>query len=100
MGLNCGFFIGWTIADLIQCTIQNIGIPFDILSLGILAGFTMFALWARLDYNIALGLATIISYSLLILDNTGSPLLQFITALLIVGVAVRVLIGIIAMMRQ
>jgi len=97
---NCLFTLGWDISDLINCTIFGLGIPFDLLSLGILAGFTLFALWARLDYNLALGFAAILSYSLLILGNSGSPLLQFVTALLILGVALRVLIGIIAMMRQ
>jgi len=97
---NCLFTLGWNFSDLINCTIFGLGIPFDILALGILAGFTLFALWARLDYNLALGFAAVLSYSLLILVDSGSTLLQFITALLILGIAVRVLIGVVAMLRQ
>jgi len=98
--MNCAFFVGWNISDLVLCTMINLGIPFDILSLGILAGFTLFALWARIDYNLALAMAAVLSYTLLILFNSGSPLMQFITALLVIGIAMRVLIGIIAMLRQ
>ena len=97
--MNCAFFPGWNIADLILCTITGIGIPLDVLALGILAAFVLFALWARLDFNISLGLAVVVSYTLMLI-MPGSQLLPIVTGLLLIGVAFRVLIGIIAMLRQ
>jgi hypothetical protein len=97
--MNCAFIGAWNFSDLIICTMYNLGIPFDILSLAILAGFVLFALWARIDYNISLGLAAVVSY-ILMLINPGSQLLTIVTGLLAVGIALRVLIGIIAILRQ
>jgi len=100
MVMNCAFFTGWNFSDLIMCTIVNLGIPFDLLALGILAAFTLFALWARIDYNLGLAMAAILTYTLMMLSGGGSLYLQTVLALLIIGIAVRVLIGIIAMLRQ
>jgi hypothetical protein len=97
--MNCAFFAGWTLLDLLMCTITNLGIPFDLVSLGILAAFTLFALWARIDYNLALGAAAALTY-ILIMMFPGSTFLPIILGLLAIGIAVRVLIGIIAMLRQ
>jgi len=97
--MNCAYFPGWNIGDLIMCTFAGIGIPNDILGLGILAAFILFSLWARLDFNISLGLAVVVSYTLMLIIP-GSVILPIITGLLFIGIAFRVLIGIIAMLRQ
>lgn len=97
--MNCAFVAGWNIADLIMCTLMGLGIPLDVFALGVLAAFTLFALWARIDYNISLGFAAILSYILMMIVP-GSLILPTITGLLAIGVGARVLIGFIAMLRQ
>jgi len=97
--MNCTFVGAWNLADLILCTVVNLGIPLDLMALAILAGFTLFALWARVDYNLALAFAAILSYILMMIVP-GSVILAPLTGLLAIGIALRILIGIIAILRQ
>jgi len=98
--MNCGFYAGYTLADIMGCTLYNLGIPFDIAALFIIAGFVLLALMARLNFDFALGVSLILSYSLLFLSGNASYMLTVITTILTIGAGIRVFMGILAILRQ
>ena len=97
--MDCSYLTNQDFSILFTCTIQNIGIPFDIAALGIIATFTFFALYARLDFDLSLGLSTILAWVLLGMSG-GSYMLQILFGLLILGVAARIFMTILSILRQ
>lgn len=96
--MNCAYLEGWNLVDLIMCTIIQSGIPLEIFVLGILLAFIYFATWARLDFNMSLALASMLVYALLMI-NPGNYFLTIIMGLLIVGLALRMLMALVIILR-
>jgi hypothetical protein len=102
INMNCGYNINSPITDLIWCIIYNMGISYEIFALFVLAIFVIYALYSRLDFDISLGFAFILVYCLLAFSGSAgsSYLLQITFGILAVGIAIRILIGLISMNRQ
>ena len=87
-------------ADIFQCTLVNMGLPFDFIVIGIFAAFVLFAAIARLDFDFSLGIAIAISWALMVISGNASVLIQYILGLLILGLGLRILMAIIKIFRQ
>jgi hypothetical protein len=98
--MNCGFQAGFTLADIFACTMLNVGIPYEIAALFIIAGFALITLMARLDFDFSLAAALILSYGLLYLSGNGSYMLTILTAILTIAVGLRIFIAVIHILRQ
>jgi hypothetical protein len=100
--MDCTFVdVSYTLNDLIMCTIFNMGISFDIFAIGVLLLFVIISMYARLDFDVSLVFAFGISYGLFVLSGSLVPsMLSWIVGILIVGIAVRILIGLIGIFRQ
>lgn len=91
---------GFNINDIFQCAIVGAGIPFDMIALGIFAMFVLFAAISRLDFDLSLGFALALTWALQIISGNSSFLLQYLMNLLLVGLGIRILVGIIGIFRQ
>jgi len=100
--MDCSFSTTAAInfADIFQCTIANMGLPFDFIVIGIFAAFVLFAAMARLDFDFSLGIAIAISWALMVISGNASVLIQYILGLLILGLGLRILMAIIKIFRQ
>ena len=98
--MDCTYLTSPNINDIIMCTIQTIGLGTEIFALLIIAAFVIFAAAARLEFNMSLGIAWILTYCLMVFAGNGSYMLQFLFAILTLGVALRVLFAIISIFRQ
>jgi hypothetical protein len=98
--MDCSFLGGSTIPTLIECTIFNMGIPFDIFVLLIFGAFLLLALYARIDFTMSLSFAWIISYALMLLSGNASYLIQFIMNLLGLGIAIKIVVSLIGIFQK
>jgi len=101
--MDCSFVgASYTMVDVINCSIINMGVPFDFLVIGIFAAFLLFAAIARLDFDFSLAAAVTLTWALMVLSGPmgGSLILQYLWGLLIIGVGLRLLMGAIAIFRQ
>jgi len=98
--MDCSFLVSNNINDILMCTMQASGLGLEIFALVIMGIFVVFAAAARLEINISLALAWVISYSLMVLTGNASYILQVLFGIITIGVALRLLIGFIGIFRQ
>jgi len=97
--MDCAFTAGFTINDMFWCFLGNSGIPFDMVALLILAAFVIFAAISRLDFDMSLAFAVAVVWALMVIGG-GSTMLQYLMGLLILGLGLRILMGLIGIFRQ
>jgi hypothetical protein len=100
MAPDCTFSAGYNFNDIIMCTAASFGFSFEIIALGIIMTFVLFALYARLDFDISLGLATALTWALMMAGGNAIYMLQVIFVILLVGLALRVFMAILGILRQ
>jgi len=99
--MDCSYITSATLNDILMCSIQNIGMSYDIFALAVLLIFCLFAYSARLDLNISLALAWPLAILLYISNPIGQSVyfLSIIIGLLTIGVGIRVIGGFISLLR-
>ena len=98
--MDCSFLGSFNFNDMIQCTIQSVGLGNDMFSLFVILTFIVIAAAARLEFNISLAIAWVLTYCLLVFTNSGSYMLTVIFAVLTLGIALKMLIAFIGIFRQ
>jgi len=100
--MDCSFSSSAAInmADIFDCTLVNMGLPFDFIVIGIFAAFVLFAAISRLDFDFSLGIGISLTWALMVISGNASILLQYIMGLLVIGLMLRILMAIIKIFRQ
>lgn len=90
------------IPDIWNCLMVSMGLPFEYFALGIIAAFILFAAISRLDFDFSLAGAITLTWALMVMSGPfgGSVMLSQLMALLLLGLALRLLIAFISIFRQ